>query len=94
MHISKIHSLKVRILAVPFHRQKDSHCHQSKEKEFFGKTKVNMKGNPEHVYVGAKGILRNYKASISFNIPFGPDVQIVASFTKIVFGLGTGLSKP
>ena len=35
VHISKIHSLIVRILAVPFHRQKDSHCHQSKEKEFF-----------------------------------------------------------
>ena len=32
VHISKIHSL---ILAVPFHRQKDEHCHQSKEKEFF-----------------------------------------------------------
>ena len=35
VHISKIHSLIVRILAVPFHRQKDEHCHQSKEKEFF-----------------------------------------------------------
>ena len=35
VHISKIHSPIVRILAVPFHRQKDEHCHQSKEKEFF-----------------------------------------------------------
>ena len=34
VNISKIHSLIVRILAIPFHSEKDSHCHQSKEKEF------------------------------------------------------------
>tara|TARA_B100001245_G_scaffold236177_1_gene226040 strand:+ start:14 stop:463 length:450 start_codon:yes stop_codon:yes gene_type:complete len=55
--------------------------YSTKEKEFFGKTKVNMKGNPEHVYVGAKGILRNYKASISFNIPFG-DYAVVSYLDK------------
>ena len=41
--------------------------YSTKEKEFFGKTKVNMKGNPEHVYVGAKGMLRNFKTFVSFD---------------------------
>ena len=52
--------------------------YSTKEKEFFGKTKVNMKGNPEHVYVGAKGKLRNFKTFISFDIPFGD--YVVVSF--------------
>jgi len=55
--------------------------YSTKEKEFFGKTKVNMKGNPEHIYVGAKGMLRNYKTYVSFDIPFG-DYAVVSYLDK------------
>ena len=55
--------------------------YSTKEKEFFGKTKVNMKGNPEHVYVGAKGMLRNFKTFVSFDIPFG-DYVVVSYLDK------------
>ncbi|MEC9459160.1 MAG: DUF2141 domain-containing protein [Pseudomonadota bacterium] len=41
------------------------------EKKFFGKTKSNEKTNPDHVLVGAKGLIKDYKAKLEFNIPFG-----------------------
>ena len=41
------------------------------EKKFFGKTKTNEKTNPDHVLVGAKGLIKNNKAKLEFDIPFG-----------------------
>jgi len=41
------------------------------EKRFFGKTKPNQKTNPDHVLVGAKGLIKDNQAKLEFDIPFG-----------------------
>ena len=59
--------------------------YSTKEKEFFGKTKVNMKGNPEHIYVGAKGMLRNFKTFVSFDMVIFFFVFVCKNIVLFVF---------
>jgi len=46
-------------------------AYDNEKKEFFGKSKPNKKGNPEHFFLAKKKYMENSKLSFEFDIPYG-----------------------
>jgi len=51
--------------------------YSNEKKEFFGKSKPNKKGNPDHIFTGKRKYMENTKLSFIFDIPFGEYAFVV-----------------